>query len=274
MFLLKNVLYVVGIPIGNIFDFSSRAVFILKNVDFIIAEDSRKIGFIMSFLCFKNKVVVLNALNEKKICIDLLEKINNGFSSAILSDCGTPGISDPGHFLIKNAYLNGIKVVPIPGSSIVSTVVSVCTFDVAKFFFEGFLPKKKIYKKIFFNKIFYENHVCIFFETGERLIETFLLIKEVFVLGRRIFVAKDLTKKFEYMFSFDVKDFHINYFNYDKFFYKGEFVILLDSFKNNKLIEHIFDEVCIRNFFAKDLFFKSVIFSSVFSFRNLLFLFF
>ena len=145
MYFLKNVLYVVGIPIGNFFDFSNRSIFILKKVDFIISEDSRKTGFLISFFNFKNKIIVLNRENEKKICFSLINYMKNGFSAALVSDSGTPGISDPGNFLIKNSYLNDIKVVPIPGPSIISTVISISPFIIDRFVFDGFLPKKKIY---------------------------------------------------------------------------------------------------------------------------------
>ncbi|HIH2763753.1 MAG TPA: SAM-dependent methyltransferase [Candidatus Azoamicus sp.] len=270
MFFLNGVLYVVGCPIGNFFDFSNRAIFILKKVDFIIAEDSRKIGFLISFLNFKNKILVLNSKNEKKICLDLIRYIKNGFSAALVSDSGTPCLSDPGQFLINNAYLNKIKVLAVPGASVVSTVVSICFFNVSRFIFDGFLPKKKIYKEIFLSKLIYECRACIFFEVGDRLLETLFLIKSIFDSNRFIFIAKDLTKKFEFIFYFKLSEFNFSFFKSNDFSSKGEFVILLSSFDSNSLISKNFGDSFLLNFLKRDSFLRNLIFSSFFKISNYL----
>lgn len=270
MHFFNNVLYVVGCPIGNFFDFSNRAIFILKKVDFIIAEDSRKIGFLISFLNFKNKILVLNSENEKNICYDLITYIKNGFSAALVSDSGTPCVSDPGQFLINNAYSNKIKVIAIPGASVVSTVVSICYFNVNRFIFDGFLPKKKIYKEIFLSKLIYEYRSCIFFESGERLFETLFLIKSIFDSERFVFIAKDLTKKFEFIFYFKLSDFNIDFLRSNDFSSKGEFVILISSFNSNFLLNKNFSNSFLLNLSKTDFFFKNLIFSSFFKISNYL----
>lgn len=271
MYFLKGVLYVVGCPIGNFFDFSNRAIFILKKVDFIIAEDSRKIGFLISFLKFKNKILVLNAENEKNICSDLVKYIKNGFSAALVSDSGTPCVSDPGQFLISSAYLNNIKVIAVPGSSVVSTVVSICSFNVNRFIFEGFLPKKKIYKEIFLLKLIYECRTCIFFESGSRLLETLILFKSIFDSERLVFIAKDLTKKFEFIFCFKLSIFTPDFFESNIFFNKGEFVILLSAFDSNFLINKKFDCSFLLKLLNRDSFLLNIILSSSFKVSNYLF---
>lgn len=273
MFLFSNVLYVVGIPIGNVFDFSSRAIFVLKNVDFIIAEDSRKIGFLLSFFSFKNKIVTLNSFNEKHIYISLIDNIKKGFSAAIVSDAGTPGVSDPGHYFIEHAYKKDIKIIPVPGPSVISSAISICCFTVNKFIFEGFLPKKKIYKEVLFNKLFYEERVCIFFESGERLFETLCLMKSIFNFERQVFIAKDLTKKFEFICFFNLFDFDISLFDSFNFSFKGEFVILLNGFNNN-IFRLNKNNNLLSDVFIRDNFFKSVIYSSCFLHKNFLNLFF
>lgn len=262
MYFFNSVLYVVGSPIGNFFDFSNRAIFILKKVDFIIAEDSRKIGFLISFFNFKNKIVVVNAVNEKIVCNDLLFYIKNGFSAALVSDSGTPCISDPGQFLIKNAYLNYLRVIPIPGPSVVSTVISIASFSINKFIFEGFLPKKKIYKEILFNKFIYENRTCIFFETGERIIETLFLIKSIINSERTVFIAKDLTKKFEFIFNFKLSDLNYDYISSVNFFTKGEFVILLSPFDEKEIFLNYFNNISLFTYLKNDFFLKKIVFSS------------
>lgn len=274
MFFFNKVLYVVGLPIGNIFDFSCRSIFILKNVDFIVAEDSRKIGFLTKFFFFKNKIVVLNPFNEKHITNDIIYKINNGFSAALVSDCGTPCLSDPGNFFINEAYLNKIKIIPIPGASVLSTVLSLCKFNTSKFLFEGFLPKKKIYKEIIFKKLFYEDKTCIFFVSSIELLESLLLMKSIFLHDREIFIAKDLTKKFEFTFYFNLNNFDFNDLILDKFFFKGEFVILLNSFNSKSLIKFNFDTFNSINFLLNDKFFSYVLSVSFLEFRSLIFLLF
>ena len=149
MYFFKKVLYVVGIPIGNIFDFSQRAIFILKNVDIVATEDSRKAGLLLKFLNIKSKMISFNSYNEIALSNFLLYCIKNNISIALISDSGTPLLSDPGFFLIDLFYKNNIKIIAIPGISSLSTVLSISIFNIYNFIFEGFLPKKK-YIKIFF----------------------------------------------------------------------------------------------------------------------------
>lgn len=233
MFLLKNVLYIIGMPIGNIFDLSNRAIFILKNVNIIVAEDSRKAIFLLSFLNINNKIMSLNSYNENYVTSLLLNNIKIGNSLALISDCGTPCISDPGNFLIKFAYDNKISVIPIPGPSVISTVISICSFPINKFIFDGFLPKKRIYKEIIFKNILVEKRSYIFFESGNRLYDTLFLIKNILKYDRIIFLAKDLTKKFEFIFFFNLNDLDDNFFNLNFFLFKGEFVVLISEQKSN-----------------------------------------
>lgn len=259
----KGILYVIGIPIGNFFDLSNRAIFVLKNVDFILAEDSRKICFILSFLNFKNKVISISNNNESYVCNFLIKKLNTGQSAAIVSDAGTPGISDPGNFFVKSIYANGLKVIPIPGASIISTVISVSSFAVNRFVFDGFLPKKALYKKIYFKKILHEERVCIFFESADRLLETLLLIKSIFSLNRLIFIAKDLTKKFEFIMFFKLCDLNLDMFDFNNQFSKGEFVILLSGFEYqlfniNTITEHILLDLVVKNDFYKFVFYSAI----------------
>lgn len=264
MFFSKSVLYVVGVPIGNIFDFSCRAIFVLKNVDFIIAEDSRKICFLLSFFNFRNKVLSVTSFNEKFICEFIINKLKNNFSAAILSDAGTPGISDPGNFFVNSIYEHGFKVISVPGPSVISAVVSISRLYFNSFIFDGFLPKKNIYKKIFFNKILYEKRACIFFEAAERLLETFLLMKDVLDPNRFVFLAKDLTKKFEAVYFFRLCEIESVFLNSSIFIFKGEFVILLSGDNSKCLYKNDINNFLFYNLFINDEFFKSIYFSSIF----------
>jgi 16S rRNA (cytidine1402-2'-O)-methyltransferase len=262
MFFFKSALYVIGVPIGNIFDFSSRAIFVLKKVDFILTEDSRKICFLLSFFSIKNKVISISSYNENYISDFLIRKIKSGFSVAILSDAGTPGISDPGYVFVKCVYDNGFKVIPIPGASVVSTIVSISPFYFNGFIFDGFLPKKEVYKKIYFSKIIFEQRACIFFEVADRLLNTLFLMKNILSCDRMIFVAKDLTKQFEFVLSFRLSDLNYDYF-FPAFKHKGEFTLLLSGVCNNLFNKSDFNNDLIFSIFNNDCFFKSVFFSSV-----------
>lgn len=263
MYFFNNILYVIGLPIGNFFDFSNRSIFILKNVDFIVSEDSRKIGYLLSFFNLKNKIIVINSYNESIIAIELINYILSGYSAAIVSDAGTPCISDPGQIILKHAYINSIKVIPIPGPSIISTVISICSFKVDKFIFFGFLPKKRVYKEIIFKKINFNNFVYIFFESSKRLLSTLLLAKTVLFFNKKVFLAKDLTKKFEYVLVFNLFDFDFNFFSENLNLNKGEFVLLFSKFNANFYFNINLNTNMFLNLIKKEKFFKFVVFSSL-----------
>lgn len=227
MIFLKKSLYIVGIPIGNIFDFSQRAIFVLKNVNIIATEDSRKTGFLLKFLNIRTKLISLRICNEFFLSQILIDKIKSGISIAFVSDSGTPLISDPGFFLLQSAYKNRIRVIPIPGISSFLTALSISSLFVDHFIFEGFLPKNRVYKEIFFKQFLYEKRSVIFFESARRLLDTLVIMKNVFIYSRKIFICKDLTKRFEFFLHFDFCDLDaIVKCNYT-FFDKGEFVLLL-----------------------------------------------
>jgi 16S rRNA (cytidine1402-2'-O)-methyltransferase len=158
--------------------------------------------------------------------------------------------------------LNYLRVIFIPEPSIVSTVISIASFSINKFIFEGFLPKKKIYKEILFNKFIYENRTCIFFETGERIIETLFLIKSIINSERTVFIAKDLTKKFEFIFNFKLSDLNYDYISSVNFFTKGEFVILLSPFDEKEIFLNYFNNISLFTYLKNDFFLKKIVFSS------------
>lgn len=231
MIFLKNVLYSVGVPIGNIFDFSQRAIFILKNVNIIATEDSRKTGFLLKFLNIKTKLISLRSCNELLLSKFLIDKIKAGGSVAFVSDSGTPLISDPGFFLLDCAYKNSVTVVPVPGISAFLTALSVSSFNIENFIFEGFLPKKKLYKEIFLKQFLYEKRIVVLFESSKRLLNTLLLMSTIFESKRKVFIGKELTKKFESFLIFDINQVNDFLKTESKFFYKGEYVLLLDGAK-------------------------------------------
>lgn len=273
MIFLKNALYSIGVPIGNIFDFSQRAIFILKNVDIIATEDSRKTGFLLKFLNIKTKLISLRAGNEFLLSNFLINKIKDGASVAFVSDSGTPLISDPGFFLLDCAYKNNIKVIPVPGISAFLTALSISSFDIESFVFEGFVPKKKIYKEIFLRQFLYEKKVVILFESSKRLLDTLYLMSYIFEPNRKVFIGKELTKKFESFLIVEINKIHELVKNQSEFFCKGEYVILLDgvkvirTFKSDSFLdfidvfvkrEHYFKFIFISSALSKNMFYDYV----------------
>jgi 16S rRNA (cytidine1402-2'-O)-methyltransferase len=144
---ITKIIYIIGVPIGNIFDFTQRAIFILKKSDIIATEDSRKIGLILNFLKIKNKILSINKYNELSMSNIIINYAKNGKNIALISDSGTPLINDPGFFLINHANKNNIKIVPIPGISALTTALSISSIKIQNFNFQGFMPKDVKNKK-------------------------------------------------------------------------------------------------------------------------------
>ncbi len=253
MHIFKKSLYIIGIPIGSIYDFTQRAIFILKNVNIIATEDSRKSGLLLNFLNIKNKIIPLNSYNELSISKKLIEAIINNYSIAFISDSGTPLINDPGFYLIQLAYKNNIKIIPIPGISSITTALSISMIKPDDFIFYGFMSKKHIQKKSKLMLIKYETKNVVFFETSDRLINTLLSIQDILQPNRKILILKNLTKKFEMYFFFEIILLKkiINKINRYK---KGEFVIIIDGIKRNTDINVILQKKNTRkNNFYKNL---------------------
>ena len=140
--LLDPALYVVSTPIGNLSDITLRALEVLKQSDYILCEDTRHSLKLLNFYNIKKKLISFHKFNEMKNIKEIFDDIDNGKIISLISDAGTPLISDPGEFLIKSAREQKVKVIPIPGPSAVTAAISVSGFD-TKFFFFGFLSKKK-----------------------------------------------------------------------------------------------------------------------------------
>jgi len=222
---LSGNLYIVSTPIGNLDDISFRALKILEEVDIIAAEDSRISRRILKHYKIKNTFISYNNYNENKKYLHLIEMLKNNKNIALVSDAGTPCISDPGYRIVNAAKIEGINVITIPGPSSVISALSISGLPSDKFYFEGFLPKKKGRNKRF---SYLEELDCtiIIFESPRRLIKTLNDILNV--LGNRVVaVCKELTKLHE-----DVK---IGYLDKmipkEDFPLKGEYIILIANKK-------------------------------------------
>ena len=219
---MAGTLYVVGTPIGNLADLTYRAENTLKAVDLIAAEDTRTSRKLLGHYNISTPLVAYHDNNEINQAKKLFDKLKNGDSIAIISDAGTPGISDPGYRIVNLANKENIEVVTIPGPSAVIAALSVSGIPTDHFYFEGFLPPKKG-RKTRFELLESLPATVVIFESPQRVIRTLKDIHNYF--GNRIIsVCRELTKIYEETFLGTVTDADI-YFSKSK--PKGEFVLLV-----------------------------------------------
>lgn len=225
---MSGVLYIVATPIGNLADITLRGIETLKKVDLIIAEDTRTSSVLLQKYEISTKVESYHKFNEIEKSKSLIEKIINGENIALISDAGTPLISDPGNILVKIGIENNIKIIPIGGISAVTTFISSVYRKDEDFKFIGFLPKVKnqIEEIITDNK--FEN--LVFYESPNRIKDTFEIILEK-RFDSTISIGRELTKKFEEIKTFKIQDI-IEYYKNNPL--KGEIVCMLHKSEKNK----------------------------------------
>lgn len=218
---MSGILYVVATPIGNLDDISIRAVETLKNVSLIAAEDTRTTEVLLKKYEIKTSLTSYHKFNETEKTKTLIEKLLSNEDIALVSDAGTPLISDPGNILVKAAIKNNIKIVPIGGISAVTTFLSSISREGEDFKFIGFLPRvEKQIEKIFFENKF-EN--LIFYESPQRIKETFNVILKTCPRSK-ISIGRELTKKFEEIKTGEIEEI-IKYYELNPL--KGEIVCML-----------------------------------------------
>jgi len=186
-------LYIIATPIGNLKDITLRALEILKQVDLILAEDTRRTGKLLHHYEIHNKMLSYNDINKKQRTRKIIELLKEGKEIALVSDSGTPGISDPGFYITREAIKNNIEISPIPGptASIAALICSGLPTD--KFMFYGFLPKKEKQKTKVLKNI---KQTTIFYESPHRIQKTLKLMNE-YIPEKDLVIARELTKKFE-----------------------------------------------------------------------------
>ena len=193
---LKGTLYIVATPIGNSEDITFRAVQTLRKVDLIAAEDTRRTRILLNHYHINNKLTSYHEHNKLSKGKQLISKLEAGQNLALVSDAGTPGISDPGYSLIKLALESSSPVIPIPGVSAAITALSISGLPTDKFIFEGFLPSKTKARKENIKKLKEEKRTIIFYESPKRLMTTLHYLLEI-MGNREVVVARELTKVFE-----------------------------------------------------------------------------
>ena len=187
-------LYIVPTPIGNLDDITLRAVNVLRDVDFILAEDTRTTSFLLKHLGIEKKLYSHHKFNEHATVKMVAESIAAGRNAALVSDAGTPGISDPGFLLVRTCVEAGIEVETLPGATALIPALVQSGFPCDRFCFEGFLPQKKGRAKQL-QSLAAEERTMIFYESPYRVVKCLEQFAEVFGPERRVSVSRELTKK-------------------------------------------------------------------------------
>lgn len=214
--------YIVATPIGNISDITLRAIDVLKSVDFIACEDTRVTKILCEKYGFSAKLFDCHKFNEKERSEKIISLIEEGKKVALVSDAGTPLISDPGSALIEELLKHNIKMTSIPGACAVTTFLSLLPRKTEEYAFIGFIPRVKKQQIEILTK--YKNTNCVFYESPNRLMETLENIKDSFGNDKKISVARELTKMFEEVKTGSVEEI-ISYYNENPL--KGEIVAMV-----------------------------------------------
>ena len=193
---MESAIYIVATPIGNLSDITLRAIEVLKGVDFVAAEDTRHTRKLLDHYGIEAQMISLHDHNEVAKSDDVIGKVVQGASVALVSDAGTPLISDPGYTLVAKAKKQGVSVRPIPGPS--ALIAALCASGIAsdKFIFEGFLPAKSKAREGVLQSYQRERRTVIFYESPHRIISSLEAISQV-LAGRKMCVARELTKRYE-----------------------------------------------------------------------------
>ena len=221
-----GILYVVATPIGNLGDMTPRAVEVLQQVDRVAAEDTRHSAGLMRHFAIVTPMLSLHEHNERQKVAALLQRLQGGENIALISDAGTPLISDPGYVLVHEAQLAGIRVIPIPGASALIAALSASGLPTDRFSFEGFLPAKGGARRKFLEALRQERRTLAFYESPHRILDSLTDMAGVFGETRQAVVARELTKTFETI-RHDSLGGLLEWVRGDSNQQKGEFVILV-----------------------------------------------
>ena len=224
----QAILYVVATPIGNLGDITLRALDILKDVDVIAAEDTRHTSGLLNHFGISKKLIAVHEHNEHKSAQILLARIQAGESVALVTDAGTPGISDPGAIVVDALHDAGVKIVPIPGASAVIAALSASGITENGFSFIGFLPASGSQRRKGLESYKTISHTLVFYEAPHRIVECVADMAKVLGGERRITIARELTKTFETIHRCALSDAK-DWIESDPNQQRGEFVLLIEA---------------------------------------------
>lgn len=218
-------LYVVPTPIGNLEDFTFRSIRILKEVDIILVENYKISKKLLKHYNIKNKIKKYNLVNERIIIPFIIKKIKKGNKFALITDAGTPGISDPGFLLIKHCIKNFLPIECLPGATALIPALIISGFSTNEFLFVGFLPKKKRKSKL--ESLSKEKRTIILYESPHRLVKTLKEFSLFFGLNRNIVLCKEVSKFFQKTIRGNIDKILCNFINAKKIL--GEYTIIIEG---------------------------------------------
>ena len=224
----NGVLYIVATPIGNRSDITLRALEVLKCVDLIVAEDTRHSRKILEYHSINTKLMAMHEHNEINRSEQIITLLKENKNIALISDAGTPLISDPGYHLVKQAQQNALKVVPIPGANAAICALSAAGLATDRFCFEGFLPSKEQARNQALEILAKEQRTLVFYEAPHRLVKTLKAMLTYFGPERKICLARELTKTFETIHTDELHKV-VEWVNADPNQQKGECVLILEG---------------------------------------------
>ncbi|BAH08398.1 16S rRNA (cytidine(1402)-2'-O)-methyltransferase [Clostridium kluyveri] len=226
-------LFLVATPIGNLKDITLRALDTLKNVDLIAAEDTRQSLKLLNHFNIKRPLMSYHKYNENDKSELLIQKLKDGKNIALVSDAGTPGISDPGNIIVRKCIEEGIDFEVLPGATAVTTALVYSGMDTSQFVFMGFLPRENKDKRTFLQSVKDRIETLIMYESPHRLINTLEILKDI--LGnRRIAICRELTKVYEQILRFTIEE-SIKYYSESSI--KGEFVLVIEGRDKRELLK-------------------------------------
>lgn len=224
----NGILHIIATPIGNLGDITQRALDALAQVDLIAAEDTRHSGLLLSRFGIKKPFFALHDHNEQQKAALLVEKLRQGLNIALISDAGTPLISDPGYHLVRHCRSAGIKVVPLPGAC--AAIAALCASGIAsdRFCFEGFLPAKTKARCDKLTELAEEARTLIFYESTHRILETLADMQKIFGAERYVVIARELTKTWETVHGDRLENLNV-WLKEDDNRIKGEIVLIVEG---------------------------------------------
>lgn len=226
--MLEPALYVVATPIGNLQDMTPRAVDVLQQVEMVAAEDTRHSARLMAHFGINTRLVSVHEHNEHQRIEMIVHQLQSGASVALVSDAGTPLISDPGYVVVKGVREAGFKVVPVPGCAALITALSAVGLPTDRFVFEGFLPHKASARRQQLKQLADEVRTMVFYESPHRILASLADMQSVFGAERTVAVARELTKTYETI-HVDCLSQLIDWMQTDSNQQKGEFVVVVQG---------------------------------------------
>lgn len=225
-----GILYVVATPIGNLEDISARALRVLREVALIAAEDTRHSARLLQHFGIDTPLVACHEHNEREQGSRLVGRLLGGDDLALVSDAGTPLISDPGYHLVRNARAAGVRVVPVPGACALIAALSASGLPSDRFVFEGFLPARSAGRRQRLQDLLEESRTLIFYEAPHRLLESLVDLREIFGAERQAVLARELTKTFETIKGVPLGELH-DWVAADSNQQRGECVLLVEGWQ-------------------------------------------